>query len=581
MTETPGPSGSSLDGVRLTLVEDFSEVEAFLRWLSERRPVLGVDLETTGLSLAKDRVRLAQFGDAQQGWALPYEEWRGVVRHALKVYEGPVVLQHAKFDAGFLIRDGLPFPWERAHDTMFMAFLHDSQGPKSLKAAAALHVDPMARSGEKELRSAMIKHRWGYDTIPIDYPLYWGYAALDVVLTARLAEVLWPLVQPFRQAYDLEMACERVLCDMELRGIAIDVDYCVRTRDELTERLERARERLGDVNPSAPQQVVGALIRAGAKLYKKTDKGALSVDDEVLSALAPQYPVARDVLEARSLNKIITSYFDNFISYNDGGLLKPHINQLAARTGRMSVTEPALQTIPRTPLVRDAFVAREGRRLVLCDYDNEELRVAAHMADDENMLRAFEEGRDLHGESARRIFGEGYTREQRGIGKAAMFAKAYGAGVSKFAYATGLPMEEATRVFRLLDTMYPGITRTMQKVTLAVRDRAAGGEFGWIQLVDGRRLKVPADKPYTGFNYLVQGSCAVVLKQALVDLDMAGFGDFLVLPVHDEIVFDVPEPELDEVVPAITHTMTRWDFKAPLTAGAKVVDTWGEPYRDA
>lgn len=575
---TPGPLTSSLSDVELTLVETMEEVEAFMRWLGERRPIMGVDLETTGLSLAKDRTRLIQFGDAQHGWALPYADWRGVARDVLTRYEGPMVLQHAKFDAGFLQKDGLPFPWAQVHDTMFMAFLHDSQGPKSLKAAAALHVDPAARAGEVSLKKAMAKNRWGYDTVPLTFPLYWGYAAMDVVLTARLAEVLWPMVQPYRGAYDLELACERVLCDMELRGVAIDPQYCARTREELLTRLEQARGRLGDVNPSAPAQVVEALQRIGAHLTKRTEHGNLSVDDEVLSSI--DHPIARDVLEARSLNKIITSYFDNFLAFNDDGILHPHINQLAARTGRMSVTEPALQTIPRTSLVRDAFIPREGNSLVLCDYDNEELRVAAHFSGDENMLQAFAEGRDLHGESAKAIFGSSYTREQRGIGKAAMFAKAYGAGINKFALATGLPMGEASRVFKALDAVYPGITRIMQQITLAVRDRADGGEFGWIALSDGRHLKVPAAKPYTGFNYLVQGSCAVVLKQSLVDLDLAGLGDYLVLPVHDEIVFDVPTTELVDVVPAIQGLMTREEWRAPLTASAKTVERWGDPYRE-
>src|SRR6185369_6285088 len=180
-----------LDDVQLTLVQDFSEVENLLRWLGERRPILGVDIETSGLSFAHDRIRLVQFGDAKRGWALPYDEWKGVVRHVLSRYDGKIVLQHAKFDASFLQRDGLPFPWERTHDTMMMSFLVDSLGPKGLKPAAALYVDPRARSGESELKRAMVINRWGYGDIPIEHPLYWSYAALDTCLTAMLAESLW------------------------------------------------------------------------------------------------------------------------------------------------------------------------------------------------------------------------------------------------------------------------------------------------------------------------------------------------------------------------------------------------------
>jgi DNA polymerase-1 len=574
-------TGGALDGVQLTLVESLDELDALRRWLGERRPILALDIETTGLSLARDRIRLVQLGDAMSGWAIPWDDWRGAIKQILRDYTGPIVLQHAKFDAGFLIRDGVSFPWSRVHDTMFMLHLVDSMGPKSLKSAAALHIGPEARAGESSLRRAMAKNRWDYQTVPTTLPLYWGYGALDAVLTARLAEMLWPRVQPFRYAYDLELVCQRVLCEMELRGIRIDVDYCAEQRDALTERLAEVLTRLGDVNPNAPQQIIGALVAAGASLTKRTDKGQLSVDDEVLSALAKQgYSVAADVLEARSLRKILSSYFMNFLEYRAGDVLHPHINQLAARTGRMSVTAPALQTVPRQALVRNAFIPRDGHSLVLADYDNEELRVAAHFSGDETMLQAFAHDRDLHGETARSLFGEGYTREQRHISKSAMFAKAYGAGVAKFAQATGLEPAEAARVFRQLDETYPKLATAMAEVTNTVRERAAssGGEFGWVRIVDGRHLKVPADKPYQGFNYLVQGSCASVLKQTLVNLDLAGLGEFIVLPVHDEVIFDVPNDLIGAVVPEITQIMTREDFRAPLTVSTKVVSRWGDAY---
>jgi len=571
---------TALSDARLTLVESTEDVNDFLSWLGERRPVLGVDSETTGLSLTKDSLRLVQFGDANAGWALPYRDWRGVIRQALTRYDGPIVLQHAKFDAGFLTRDSMPFPWERAHDTMIMAFLHDSQGPKSLKAAASLYVDPMASAGEVALKKAMAKNRWTYESVPIDFPPYWGYAALDSVITARLAEYLWPRVQSFREAYDLELACERVLHDMEQRGVAIDVDYCEEHRGELLVELDEAQEALGDLNPNSPTQVADALKRSGAKLTKRTENGQLSVDDDVLTDLERSgNTVARDVLVARSAQKLLTTYFENFLEYHDDGILRPHINQLAARTGRMSVTEPALQTIPRKSIVRDAFIPRPGNRLVLIDYDNQELRVAAHFAQDPTMLKAFREGRSLHDETASRLYGPDYTKGQRSTAKNAMFSKAYGAGVDKFARTAGIPYGEAAQVYNTLDSLYPNLGRIMAKVTQTVRSRTDTSGRGYVQLVDGRHLKVRGDKAYVGFNALIQGSCAVVLKQSLVDLDAAGFGEFLALPIHDEIMFDVPFEILDEVLPPIKEIMTRDEYAAPLTVSASIAERWGDGYR--
>lgn len=569
-----------LDNVQLTLVESTAELGDFLRWLGERRPVMGLDTETTGLSLGHDRIRMVQFGDARQGWSLPYDEWRGAIREVLTRYEGKYVLQHAKFDAGFLLRDGLPFPWEQVHDTMLMSFLVDSLGPKSLKPAAALYVDPRARAGEAELKQAMRKNRWGYADIPTDFPIYWGYAALDAVLTAQLAETIWPRVQYARGAYDLELACERVLCAMELRGVAVDLGYVREKLDLLYVEQAMAYSELGDLNPNAPQQVAEALIKEGVNLTQVTEKGQWSVTDDVLKRLEEQgSETAGKVRRARDVTKVIGTYFENFLSHENDGLLHPHINQLQARTGRMSVTQPALQTLPRDALVRDAFVARPGNKLVLIDADNEELRMAAHFSGDENMLAAFERGEDLHNKTAEALYGPDFTRKQRSTAKNAMFSKAYGAGVSKFAITAGVPESEAQAVFSMLARLYPRMDSAMADVTRVVRGRDAGDGYGYVKAIDGRRLRVRSDKAYVGFNALIQGSCAVVLKQGLVDLDAAGFGEFLVLPVHDEVVMDVPEDLVEEVTPQMIRTLTRKDFRVPLTWSSKTVDRWGDPYR--
>jgi DNA polymerase-1 len=577
---------SALDDVRLTLVESTEDVEDFLRWLGERRPILGVDSETTGLSLAKDRLRLVQFGDATSGWAIPHRDWRGLIRHVLEQYEGKMVLQHAKFDAGMFIRDGLPFPWERVHDTMIMNFLVDSLGPKSLKSSAARYVDPKAATGQRELMAAMAKHRWTWATVPIELPLYWGYAAMDTVLSARLAEEHWQNIQPYRAAYDLELACERVLCDMELRGVRVDVPYCINQRDDLHQELEAILDRLGDLNPNSTAQIVAALQATGVKLTKRTEKGNLSVDDEVLSEIAETNQTAADILAARTAQKLISSYFDNFLEYHEDGILHPHINQLAAKTGRMSVTEPALQTIPRKASVRDAFIPREGNVLLLIDYDNQELRVAADVSRDEAMIAAFERGEDLHTNTARALYGTDecvhdadLKCKHRTRAKNGMFAWAYGAGPPKFAATVKMELHEAEAVFATLRRVYPGMARAMQNVTRAVRARADKTGYGWIALQDGRHLRVSADKAYVGFNARIQGGCAVVLKQGLVDLDAAGLGEFVVLPVHDEFVLDVPADQVDEVRMAAEATLTRPEFVVPLTVSSKIVNRWGDAYR--
>ncbi len=558
-------------------METVDESDAFRRWLGERRPILGLDIETSGLSLAKDVIRLVQFGDGRDGWALPYEDWRGLIRHALSQYDGKMVLQHAKFDAGFLIRDGLPFPWEQVHDTMFMSVLVDSMGPKSLKPAAALYVDPVARAGESDLKKAMAANRWGYGDIPIDLPAYWGYAAADTVLTALLAENLWQRVQPYREAYDLELACERILCNMELRGIALDVPYVEDTARRLRAEVEGNLAML-PFNPNSNAEVVAALQADGVAFTKRTPSGDYAVDEDVLSSI--DHPFAELILTVRAESKLLESYFENFLAYHKDGVLHPHINQLAARTGRMSVTEPALQTLPRQSIVRDAFIPRSGNLLVLADYDSQELRLLATLSGDEAMVAAFAEGRDLHMETARLAYGENAGQAERRLGKGSMYAKVYGVGADTLSQSAKVPIVDAARILTAISTAYPGIDTFMEAVTAAVRKRANGSEYGYVTLGDKRRLRVPAAKAYQGANYRIQGEGSVVMKRSLVDLDAAGLGPYIVLPVHDEVVFDIPEADVEDALPPIREAMERNEYRVPLTIGTKVVDRWGTAYRE-
>jgi len=574
----------------LTFVDDFETLQEFWRWLGERRPILAIDIETTGLSLARDRIRLMQFGDGAHGWAIPWDLYNGVAKEALARYDRPMVGHHVKFDVGFLARAGARVSWTHLHDTLPMCFLLNSAGPKSLKAASGHYVDPAARAGQHTLKALMARNRWTWATIPVTNPIYWGYASGDTVLTALLAEKLWPLVQPYRQAYDLELACERVLCEMELRGVRIDVPYCEAQLGDLEVQLEKLLLDLEPLNPNAPHQVAAALESFGVHLTKRTKAGKQAVDDEVLSALVRTAPdpvrqLAARVSEARDVQKLVSAFFGNFLRFRDGDLLHPHFNQLAARTGRMSVSEPALQQVPKQAMVRDAFIPRDGNRLVVADYDNQEVRLAAHFSRDPALLAAFAEDppRDLHADTARRVYGvETPSSDQRAVGKRAFFALSYGAGVPKFALTTGLSEADAAQVFNAIGELYPGLKAGMATATRRIRSRAsaAGTKTGWIQLGDTRKLHVPTDAAYKGWNFLIQGTGASVMKQALVDLDRVGLGDYLNLTVHDEVQLDVPEPEAQEAARVTVETLRRDDFTVPLTASSKILDRWGTAYRE-
>jgi DNA polymerase-1 len=581
---------ATLRDLKITFVESLDELDSFRRWLGERRPILGVDTETSGLSRTKDKIRLYQFGDARGGYALPYEDWRGAVKEVLAKYEGPLVLHNAKFDAGMTEQDGIKWPWERTHDTLVMCALNDSLGPKGLKPAAALHIGPTAKAGQSALSHAMMKHGWTWGTVPVNFPPYYIYGVLDTCLTAILAEQLWPRIQYAREAYDLEMAVSRVLCDTEGRGARVDVPYITSERDVLYQELEGFAEQLGGVNPNSGGQIIAALMAQGAKFTKVTEKGQLSTDDDVMKELEDEgFEIAGLIRKSRANYKIAGSYFTNWLKEADSdGFLHPSINQLAAKTSRMSITKPALQTLHKSKRVRRAFIPRDGNRLVFIDYANEEVRVAGHYSGDEAIIKAFAEGRDLHSETAKRIFGEvdGCLHEaslkckHRAVGKTGFLGKLYGSGVDTFADTVGMPKHEATKIHQAIAEAYPGLERFMAQVTRSVQARAreAGTSQGYVTLIDGRHIQVPANQGYKGTNALIQGSCATVIKRAMVDLDLAGLAGYLLFPIHDELGFDVPTNQLDEVVPELVRIMERKDFRIPLTVEPEVVSDWGEKY---
>ena len=192
----------------------------------------------------------------------------------------------------------------------------------------------------------------------------------------------------------------------------------------------------------------------------------------------------------------------------------------------------------------------------------------------------------MHTETAQRIYGTEPCNHDaklkcphRQVGKTGIFSKTYGSGVSTFADTIGLPIVDAAGIYHALDEVYPGLARTMAQVTRAVQQRAREcGGSGYVTLIDGRRLRVPGDRAFAGMNYLIQGSCASVLKRAIVDLDLGGFGPYMVLPIHDELVFDIPIEMVEDALPVICEIMTRRDFRAPLIVDSSVVQRWGEAY---
>lgn len=232
-----------LDHVNLNIIKTYSDVEQFMRWLGERREVLGVDTETSGLSHVNDRIRLIQFGDMNEGWAIDWERWSGLALEALRLYEGPLVLHNSKFDAKFISAGGrIEWPWHRTHDTMAMAHLLDPQRAKGLKPLSARLIDRRAIAAQQNLDDGMKDNKWTWETVPLDFTPYWLYAALDPVLTCHLYDKFKDEVfTKYSKPYDLEMGTTRIAYDMEKRGMAVDLQYCHDKAEELRAFSAQAR----------------------------------------------------------------------------------------------------------------------------------------------------------------------------------------------------------------------------------------------------------------------------------------------------------------------------------------------------
>jgi DNA polymerase-1 len=575
-----------LDGVRCHFVENLDEVNELLAWLGNRRDFLGFDIETTGLNVGRDDIRLVQFGDPTDGWALRYDDWKGVVKEVFKRYDRPVVAHNAIFDTKFLKRDGIVVPQHLVHDSMVMSHLWDPRYSIGLEASGARYVDRRAFVGKKALAAAYKGGNWNFRTIPVDHPSYWVYGACDTVLTSLLATELWPEIQPFRKIYDVELACIHVLRDAGLRGMRIDLDYTMSKKAELESEMARLEQDI-PFEPGKSQQIIDWLLGQGAKLTAKTEKGEWSTDDDALAEFQTRWPLTIASLRLwKKHDKLVNSYLNNFAEMNVESILYPSVKVCGARTGRMSVTEPALQTLPRGTAIRDAFISREGQTLILSDYDACELRVLASYAEEEAMIEAFERGEDMHRWTAAQAYWEGdvpsVTDPQRQVAKNAGYARIYGAGNAKIALTAGVDVAVIDEFMERYNQLFPGVGTFMKRVITQIRERTFHGDprTGYVDTVLGRRLPVEHDKAYKGINYLIQASATADLtKLKLVEFANAGLDDFILLPVHDEIICECPDDQVEEVVQTVAEVMPEHKlFSCPIAIDTETTKRWGSKY---
>jgi DNA polymerase-1 len=416
----------------------------------------------------------------------------------------------------------------------------------------------------------------------------------------RLFEQFWEKCgpgQPYSQAYELEMAARKVVTRMEINGARIDLDYSKRKFDELIQYTEQVKE-WGKSNYglsiTSNIQLVKIFESLGAEITELTPSGQKSASaDQIKKLLIEGTPevqqLADIVLKQRKADKLANTYFKNFIDDNVNGFLHPSVKTLGARTGRMSITNPALQTLPKgDDTVRRAFLPKdEDHVIVTSDLDQVEFRMFASLSQDPNLISLFNladaTGSDPFTEIGREIYQDPSmvkSDKRRSLIKGVVYGRLYGAGVEKQAMTAGVPKDQMQAVSDAFDLRFPGMTLFQKQVEDVGMRRLRSEGQGYVNTWTGRRLPCDSDRVYTLVNYLIQGGAAEVFKSNLIKLDQADLTDLLIVPVHDEIVLNAPRKDAEEIKHLVRQCMTTTEgWSVPLTADADgPLENWGEKY---
>jgi DNA polymerase-1 len=585
------------------------------KWLKriEAAELTAVDTETTGLdALAAELVGISLSVKPGEACYIPVAHRNGEVqlqRDAVLAKLKPwlestshvKVGQNLKYDAHIFANYGITLGGI-AFDTLLESYVLESHLPHNMDSLAERHL------GMKTIRYEEVcgkgVHQIGFDQV--DLKIATDYAAEDADVTLRLHRELWPQIQDspgllyiYQQ---VEMPAMRVLGIMERNGIRIDSALLGKQGQQVGKRLLELEGEIHQLagqpfNIQSPKQIAEILfVQLELPVVKKTPSGAPSTDEEVLQKLAEDYPLPARILDYRSLAKLMSTYIEKLPRMADPKTGRVHTNfsQATAVTGRLASSDPNLQNIPvRTEegrRIREAFIPAEGCKLLSADYSQIELRIMAHIAEDENLLTAFRDGKDVHQATAAEIFGvplEDVSSEQRRYAKVINFGLIYGMSAFGLAGNLGIERSAAQNYIAKYFDRYPGVAQYMERTRLEAR------ENGYVETVFGRRLWLPEIKGSNGprrqgaeraaINAPMQGTAADLIKLAMIAvedwLEKEQLKTKLLLQVHDELVFDVPFDEIDLLQAKLPDLMCNVaQLKVPLVVSIGLGDNWEEAH---
>ena len=585
------------------------------RWLKKiaGAQLTAVDTETTGLdALVAELVGISLCVTPGDACYIPVAHRNGedqlsreLVLEKLKPWlESPTnfkVGQNLKYDSHIFANYGVTLQGIQ-FDTLLESYVLESHMPHNMDSLAERHLGMKTTRYEEVCGKGV--HQIGFDQV--DLKIATDYAAEDADITLRLHLALWPQIQEspgLLYVYEnIEMPAMRVLGIMERNGIRIDSALLSKQGQEVGKRLLALEGEIHQLagqpfNIQSPKQIAEILfVQLELPVIKKTPSGAPSTDEEVLQKLAEDYPLPARILDYRSLAKLMSTYIEKLPRMADPKTGRVHTNfsQATAVTGRLASSEPNLQNIPvRTEegrRIREAFIPAEGCKLLSADYSQIELRIMAHIAEDENLLAAFAAGKDVHQATAAEIFSvplEAVTSEQRRYAKVINFGLIYGMSAFGLAGNLGIERSAAQNYIAKYFDRYPGVAQYMERTRLEAR------ENGYVETVFGRRLWLPEIKGSNGprrqgaeraaINAPMQGTAADLIKLAMIAvenwLEKEQLKTRMLLQVHDELVFDVPLDELELLQAKLPDLMCQVaDLKVPLLVGIGIGDNWEEAH---
>ena len=606
------PAASTLgaldpDKVTYSLVDDAAGMKALLKTLTQAKR-FAFDTETSGLNaMEASLVGMSFSAEAHTGSYVPVNPstWPAIRDIFKPLLENPkltIVGQNLKYDGKIMARHGVDLTQAKLEDTMVAHYLLEPDQPHGMDALAQAFLDYQCIPITDLLGKKGKNQKSMADIPPAEVV---NYACEDADITLQLADVLIPKLEEegLTDLYrDVEMPLLSVLMDMELEGVALDTAHLAQFSGQLAHELDALQQSIQGhagvpFNVDSPKQLGDVLfehLEIPAKV-KKTKTGQYPTSEAVLSKLKDKHPIVGEVLEYRKLKKLRSTYVEPLPSllHPETGRVHTTYMQVVAATGRLSSKDPNLQNIPiRTAQgreIRKAFVPRSANHvLVAADYSQVELRIAAAMSEEQGLIEAFQKGEDIHAATAAKVFGvrlEDVTREQRSQAKAVNFGILYGQGAFGLAENLGISRKEAKSIIEAYHNQFSGLDTFTQACVAKAR------EAGYATTLLGRRRPLPdihsnnavvrAFAERNAVNTPIQGSAADIIKVAMIEVakEMKGMESRLIMQVHDELVVDAVESELDDVKALLVRCMERAvKLSVPLDVEVSHGQTWLEAH---